>query len=91
MEAIVNPPSRGSRLDADHPQNGGLIPCRFTAKACELGGDGAWRRSFCAQVGREPAHLANLGEDLAQQPDARRKRIAVGFDRLDQQIESAMV
>src|SRR5467141_3764995 len=31
MEAIVNPPSRGSRLDADHPQNGGLIPCRFTA------------------------------------------------------------
>src|SRR6266436_9004780 len=30
MEAIVNPPSRGSRLDADHPQNGGLIPCRFT-------------------------------------------------------------
>src|SRR5882762_1024033 len=32
MEAIVNPPSQGSRLDADHPQNGGLIPCRFTAK-----------------------------------------------------------
>src|SRR5208283_34661 len=30
MEAIVNPPSRGSRLDADHPQNGVLIPCRFT-------------------------------------------------------------
>src|SRR6266851_10498892 len=30
MEAIVNPPSRGSRLDADRPQNGGLIPCRFT-------------------------------------------------------------
>src|SRR6267142_2385863 len=30
MEAIVNPPSQGSRLDADHPQNGGLIPCRFT-------------------------------------------------------------
>src|SRR5215469_12354997 len=30
MEAIVNPPSQGSRLDADHPQNGVLIPCRFT-------------------------------------------------------------
>src|ERR1700731_4600144 len=30
MEAIVNPPSRGSRLDADHPRNGVLIPCRFT-------------------------------------------------------------
>jgi hypothetical protein len=25
MEAIVNPPSRGSRLDADHPQNGALF------------------------------------------------------------------
>src|SRR5260370_2759812 len=30
MEAIVNPPSRGSRLDGDHPRNGVLIPCRFT-------------------------------------------------------------
>jgi hypothetical protein len=30
MEAIVNPPSPGSRLDADHPRNGVLIPCRFT-------------------------------------------------------------
>src|SRR5260370_19571945 len=32
MEAIVNPPSRGSRLDADHPRNGVLIPCRFTLR-----------------------------------------------------------
>ena len=30
MEANVNPPFRGSRLDADHPENGVLIPCRFT-------------------------------------------------------------
>jgi transposase len=30
MEAIVDPPFRGSRLDADHPQNGVLIPCRST-------------------------------------------------------------
>jgi hypothetical protein len=30
-EATVDPPSRGSRLDADHPENGVLIPCRFTA------------------------------------------------------------
>src|SRR5438477_10536907 len=29
-EATVDPPSRGSRLDADHPENGVLIPCRFT-------------------------------------------------------------
>src|ERR1700720_1812823 len=28
-EATVDPPSRGSRLDADHPENGVLIPCRF--------------------------------------------------------------
>jgi hypothetical protein len=26
----VDPLSRGSRLDADHPENGVLIPCRFT-------------------------------------------------------------
>jgi hypothetical protein len=30
MEATVDPPSKGSRLDADHPLNGVLIPCRFT-------------------------------------------------------------
>ena len=30
MEAIVNPPFRGSLLDADHPQNGVLIPRQFT-------------------------------------------------------------
>jgi SAM-dependent methyltransferase len=32
MEATVDPPSRGSRLDADHPLNGVLIPCRFTTR-----------------------------------------------------------
>src|SRR5207245_116387 len=29
-EATVDPPPPGSRLDADHPENGVLIPCRFT-------------------------------------------------------------
>ena len=29
-EATVDPPSRGSRLDADRPENGVLIPCQFT-------------------------------------------------------------
>src|SRR5437868_11896855 len=29
-EATVDPPSRGSRLDADHPENGVLIPCVST-------------------------------------------------------------
>jgi hypothetical protein len=32
-EATVDPPSRGSRLDADHPENGVLIPCLFTLGA----------------------------------------------------------
>jgi hypothetical protein len=31
MEAIVDPKPPGSRLDADHPENGVLIPCRITA------------------------------------------------------------
>jgi hypothetical protein len=35
MEANVDPPSRGSRLDADHPLNGVLIPCRFTGLGLE--------------------------------------------------------
>lgn len=30
MKAIVDPPSPGSRLDADHPENGVLIPRRIT-------------------------------------------------------------
>jgi hypothetical protein len=33
MEATVDPPSPGSRLDADHPENGVLIPCRFTVSS----------------------------------------------------------
>ena len=30
MEASVDPQPPGSRLDADHPENGVLIPCVFT-------------------------------------------------------------
>jgi hypothetical protein len=33
MEAIVDPPFRGSLLDADHPENGVLIPRLITAGA----------------------------------------------------------
>ena len=29
----------GSRLDADHPENGVLIPCRNTLKTIDLSGD----------------------------------------------------
>src|SRR6516164_10813364 len=38
MEATVDPSSPGSRLDADHPENGVLIPCLFTV--CSTAGDG---------------------------------------------------
>ena len=38
MEANVKPPFRGSRLDADHPENGVLIPCRFTRVAASTYG-----------------------------------------------------
>src|SRR5258708_36147782 len=31
MEASVDPSAPGSRLDADHPENGVLIPCRNTS------------------------------------------------------------
>src|SRR5580658_8999506 len=33
MEATVDPLPPGSRLDADHPENGVLIPCLFTTFA----------------------------------------------------------
>ena len=33
MEATMDPTSPGARLDADHPKNRGLIPCRFTIAA----------------------------------------------------------
>ena len=39
------------------------------------------------EIRRQPAQLAALGEDGAQYPDARRQRVAVAVDRLDQQVE----
>jgi hypothetical protein len=38
------------------------------------------RREF----GRQPANFATFGQDRLQQPDTRRERVAVSFDRLDQ-------
>ncbi|HMK70413.1 MAG TPA: hypothetical protein VK442_05520 [Xanthobacteraceae bacterium] len=40
-KAIVNPPFRGSFLDADHPQNGVLIPRRFTLDTLPEGLEGS--------------------------------------------------
>src|SRR6516165_2606125 len=39
MEATVDPSSPGSRLDADHPENGVLIPCLFTVDRRAVSGD----------------------------------------------------
>src|SRR5882724_9229222 len=73
MEAIVNPPSQGSRLDAYHPQNGGLIPCRFTVggrrphrevpieAAFSASADGAGR----PRRHRTGDHAGTAGSDLA--------------------------
>jgi hypothetical protein len=36
MEAIVDPKPPGSRLDADHPENGVLIPCLLTLEQSRL-------------------------------------------------------
>src|ERR1700691_710688 len=37
------PSAPGSRLDADHPENGVLIPCRFTRTCSQSAEDGATR------------------------------------------------
>ena len=44
----MDPSSRGSRLDADHPENGVLIPCRFTPWP----GGGPPGRGYGTQVAR---------------------------------------
>src|SRR5208282_4158584 len=36
MEATMDPQPPGSRLDADHPENGVLIPCRNTPSYADL-------------------------------------------------------
>ncbi len=38
MEATVDPLLPGSRLDADHPENGVLIPRRSTGEICRMMG-----------------------------------------------------
>ena len=45
MEANVNPLLRGSRLNADHPKYGVLIPCRLT---------------LCDQFDAKPAEIRQL-------------------------------
>ena len=60
MEASVDPMSPGSLLDADHPENGVLIPCRFTI-------GGYWRSQFCFEMAHpegESSKLSINSEDL---------------------------
>jgi hypothetical protein len=61
-EATVDPPSPGSRLDADHPENGVLIPCRFgtvnlsgRVSRMQAIGSGHW--------GLLPTHATDFGPD----------------------------
>ncbi len=74
MEATVDPPSRGSRLDADHPLNGVLIPCRFTMSGSDTGNasafsHGRWHGKeaelFAKEVGMPPmeAIVANTSRN----------------------------
>jgi uncharacterized protein involved in outer membrane biogenesis len=51
MKAIVDPLSPGSRLDADHPENGVLIPCRNTFEALRETSE-PYRIDISAGVGR---------------------------------------
>ena len=67
MEATVDPLSPGSRLDADHPENGVLIPRRFTQRLAQERhqrllsvtahgrDDTSWRRLLAADPERQTA------------------------------------
>src|SRR4051812_48566241 len=88
MEATVDPPSPGSRLDADHPDNGVLIPCLFTpwtatmsiARTIRPGSAGGPRRTpgdtRAARFGRRKLGYHQFAEDdgagLAQRRGTRR-------------------
>src|SRR5207302_5472702 len=67
-EATVDPPSRGSRLDADHPENGVLIPRRFTvvAWAASCAGGPSCRGGRRAQPGDQ---RQDVGEHLPRDCD----------------------
>jgi hypothetical protein len=54
MGDTVDPPSPGSRLDADHPENGGLIPCRITRKP-----------NIAQSAERQPNIIIACDQDLA--------------------------
>jgi hypothetical protein len=61
----VDSPSRGARLDADHPENGVLIPCRFTEVAADLCASTS-RRETPEQIGASA--LRAKSEDLMPLP-----------------------
>src|SRR5437660_11849412 len=69
-EATVDPPSRGSRLDADHPENGVLIPRRFTTELLKRGFLGWLRgeRGHCTM-----ARVPTIAEEDAKRPNRERE------------------
>ena len=80
-EATVDPLSRGSRLDADHPENGVLIPCRFTAME---------RPATSGQVGEGPGvefvrQRGSLGSPALERP-SKAQLMAVGIGNVKEAL-----
>src|SRR3954454_14357303 len=61
MKATVDPLSPGSRLDADHPENGVLIPRRFTAFVREHSPDTGHNRKGSQEQPLEDKCVVDIG------------------------------
>ena len=60
MDGGVDPSSPGSRLDADHPENGVLIPCLFTPRRDASNSIRCWRNANLAKPS-SPASATKAG------------------------------
>ena len=65
----------------------GPVPVAFLGRWPASRQRGCIAAELLREFRRKSSHLAALGEDRAQEPDARRHRVAVAFDRVDQQVE----
>src|SRR6266478_91433 len=75
MEAIVNPPSRGSRLDADHPKTGALFHADLhpPSSLCPLAPAVCRRPNIGSRMSRE-AHVRFWERVGVRLPGATRHR-----------------
>src|ERR1700741_2639379 len=72
-KAIVDPKPPGSRLDADHPENGVLIPCRLTVRTSRRASAGASPLYVKVIEGQRPVfgrYVAEIGLDEIFRVDA---------------------